>query len=115
MRVIAPVVGFTRMKRPLFGSTTYSAPLYATMLYQVPSVSTSGPSAPPGCAFNHRLRFATMTGDAPGTRRTIALSRLATPWEQPAPLISAYSVSPTYAMSATPLTREPESALVWLL
>jgi hypothetical protein len=44
----------------------------------------------------------------------MALSRPTTPCEQPAPPINAYSVCPTKAMSATPLTSDPCAALVWL-
>src|ERR1700752_3804314 len=39
---------------------------------------------------------------------------LGTPCEQPAPARIAYRRRPMNAISATPLTREPRAALVWL-
>jgi hypothetical protein len=86
------------------------------MLYQVPSGSKSaGWTTAVGCVFWYALRLAINVGAPPAPMRTIALSRLATPCEHPAPAINAYRRPSTNATSATPLTSEPRFGLVVLV
>src|SRR5215467_7889415 len=60
------------------------------------------------------LRFAIIVHEPSGATRITPFGTSATPCEQPAPASTAYIWLPTNAMSATPLTRLPVSALVML-
>ena len=74
------------------------------MLYHVPSGSKSSSSGfATGCALMKSLRSATCVVVPLGFTRRTALSTVAFPCEQPAPVSSAYIVLPMNATSATPL------------
>src|ERR1700682_3698389 len=84
------------------------------MLYHVPSGSkSSGWGLATGWLFWNVDRLATVVVLPSAFTRSTPLRVLASPWEQPAPAKSAYSVLPMNATSATPLTRLPWFAGVW--
>src|ERR1051326_6096763 len=85
------------------------------MLYHVPSGSKSSSSgAATGCVFTHALRSAITFQEPLLFTFATPFGTDGTPCEQPAPTSNAYISLPTKATSATPETRLPSAALVWL-
>src|SRR6267154_5656025 len=114
IRDILPAV-VIESSSPWFGSTAYKTPLTAIMLYHVPSGSKSASSGfLTGCRFWNTDRSAIIVVLPSVFTRSTPLSVPARPCEQPAPAKIAYSVLPTKATSATPLTKLPWLAIVWL-
>ena len=113
-RRMCPLVPITSTS-PWFGSTANKSWWAASMLYHVPSGSeSSGSGFATGCAFWKSLRFAIRVQIPKESIRITPLFVPASPCEHPAPARIAYNLPSMNATSATPLTRLPNWALVWL-